>query len=148
MFQRTLVGRANRRGAAAVEMALVTPFFVMLVFAIIEFGRAMMVCNLVTNAAREGTRAAVLDGSTNAAVTQSVRTFLVGALGVSASDISVNITVTPAPGNPSTANIIASCLPRDSITVNVQVPYNRVALIPGKYLQGKQLVGQNTMRHE
>ncbi|WP_086013402.1 TadE/TadG family type IV pilus assembly protein [Schlesneria paludicola] len=148
MYQRTPVGGPNRRGAAAVEMALVTPFFVMLVFGIIEFGRAMMVCNLITNAAREGTRAAVLDGSTNAAVTQSVQTFLVGALGVSASDISVAIAVTPATGNPSPGNVIANCLPRDSITVTVQVPYNRVALIPGNYLQSKQLIGQNTMRHE
>src|SRR4051794_5418889 len=67
---------ALRRGAAAVEMALVTPLFLMMVFGIIEFGRGMMVSNLLVNTAREGTRAAVLNGSTNSSVTMTVQTFM------------------------------------------------------------------------
>ena len=38
------------RGAAAVEMALVMPIFVSVVMGIIEFGRGMMVGQIVTNA--------------------------------------------------------------------------------------------------
>ena len=139
-----------RRGAAMVEMALVLPLFLMLVLGIIEFGRAMMIANLVTNAAREGARMAVLDGSTNTAVSSAVVTFLQSAAGrgISSADISVTITVVAAAGNPDPANNVANATSRDLITVNVQLPFNKVALIPGDYLKGKQLMGQSAMRHE
>ena len=139
-----------RRGAAMVEMALVLPLFLMLVLGIIEFGRAMMVANLVTNAAREGARMAVLDGSTNTDVNNAVVTFLQSAIGqgISTADISVTITVTAAAGNPNPANNIANASSRDLITIKVQLPFNKVALIPGDYFNGKQLVGQSAMRHE
>lgn len=139
-----------RRGAVMVEMALVLPLFVMLVLGIIEFGRAMMIANLVTNAAREGARMAVLDGSSNSEVTNTIQTFLKSAVSnsLTAGDMSVTITVTPAPGNPNPANNIANASARDLVTVKVQVPFNKVALIPGKYLAGKQLTGQSAMRHE
>ena len=139
-----------RRGAAMVEMALVLPVFLMLVMGIIEFGRGMMVSNLVTNAAREGARMAVLDGSTNAEVQTAVRTFLQGAISSSltTSDIGITITVTPAPGNPNPANVLANTSPRDLIAVQVALPFNKVALIPGKYLAGRTLTGNSAMRHE
>ena len=139
-----------RRGAAMVEMALVLPVFLMLIMGIIEFGRAMMVSNLVTNAAREGARMAVLDGSSNTEVSAAVRTFLQGAISSSltTSDIGISITVTPAPGNPNPANNVGSASPRDLIAVQVSLPFNKVALIPGKYLAGKTLTGTSAMRHE
>ena len=139
-----------RRGAAMVEMALVLPVFLMLVLGIIEFGRGMMVANLVTNSAREGARMAVLDGSTNTEVTTAVQTFLVSAIGhgISSADITTTITVTAAAGNPNPANNVANAISRDLITVKVSLPFNKVALIPGKYLKGRQLAGQSAMRHE
>lgn len=141
---------SNRRGAAMVEMALVLPLFVMLVLGIIEFGRAMMIANLVTNAAREGARMAVLDGSTNADVTSTIRTFLRSAISssLSDSDMPVTITITAAPGNTNPANNLANANSRDLVTVRVQLPFNKVALVPGDYLGGKQLTGQSAMRHE
>ena len=66
----------NRRGAAIVEMALVLPIFFGVVLGIVEFGRAMMVSQMVTNAAREGTRLAIIDGSTNTTVETWVEEFL------------------------------------------------------------------------
>ncbi len=147
MYNRNLAS-LRRRGAAAVEMALITPVFLMLVFGIIEFGRGMMVSNMVTNAAREGARMAVLDGSTNADVTSAVQTFMNSALGLAPANVAVTITTTPATGNPDPVNVIANCQPRDLITVKVQVAFNNVALIPGNYMGGKQLVGQSSMRHE
>ena len=148
----TTIRRINhaRRGTAMVEMALVLPLFLMLILGIIEFGRAMMIANLVSNAAREGARMAVLDGSTNTEVNNAVETFLQSAIGsgVSAADIDVTITVTAAAGNPNPANNVANAISRDLITVKVQLPFNRVALIPGDYLAGKQLAGQSAMRHE
>ena len=78
---------------------MVLPIFVMIVLGIVEFGRAMMVGQMVTNAAREATRLAIVDGSSNTSVTTWVTTFLNESLGVNTSDVTVAITVDPAPGN-------------------------------------------------
>jgi Flp pilus assembly protein TadG len=50
----------RERGAAAVEMALILPVLLLLVGGIIDMGRAFMTQIVLTNAAREGTRAAVV----------------------------------------------------------------------------------------
>lgn len=131
-----------------VEMALVLPIFFMVVLGIIEFGRAMMVGNLVTNAAREGARLAILDGSTNGEVVSAVTEFLAQAVDIGAQNVTVTIETEPAPGNPDPGNNVANCQPRDLITVRVSVPFDQVAYIPGDYLNGRQLVGQSSMRHE
>lgn len=44
-------------GNAAVELALVLPFFLVLVMGIIEFGRVLYFKQVITNAARESSRA-------------------------------------------------------------------------------------------
>ena len=56
--------RKRRRGAAAVEFAVVAPVFFILIFGMIEFGRMVMVQQVITNASREGARLSVLDGTT------------------------------------------------------------------------------------
>lgn len=138
----------RRRGTAVVEMALVLPIFVAVVLGIIEFGRAMMVGQMVTNAARESTRLAIIDGSTNSSVTTWVKDFLQSSIGVASADVTVQITVEAAPGNPSPGNQIGSALPRDLVTVRVEVPFDKVSYIPGNYLNGKKLSAQSSMRHE
>lgn len=46
----------GQRGAAAVELALILPILVLLVFGIVEFGRAYHTQVTLTHAAREGAR--------------------------------------------------------------------------------------------
>jgi len=137
-----------RRGAAVVEMALVLPVFLLVVLGIIEFGRAMWVSNMVSNSAREGARMAILDGSSNAEVRQAVQDFLTTSLGVNAADITTTITITPATGNPNPNNECANATSRDLINITVALPFDKVSLIPGDYLDGKNLVGRSAMRHE
>ncbi len=55
-----MLGREADRGAAAVEFALVLPLLVLLVFGIIDFGRMLTTKITLTEAAREGARAAAL----------------------------------------------------------------------------------------
>jgi Flp pilus assembly protein TadG len=56
--------RATReRGAAAVELALVLPLLLLLVFGIIELGRSYNVRVQLTGAAREGARVLALGGT-------------------------------------------------------------------------------------
>ena len=48
---------ANRKGGQAlVEFALVVPLFLLLLFGMVEFGRAWMTKNIITGAAREAVR--------------------------------------------------------------------------------------------
>lgn len=48
--------RLRESGQALVEFALVLPFILVLLFALVDFGRAYYTWLLVTNAAREGAR--------------------------------------------------------------------------------------------
>ena len=50
----------NERGATLVEFAIGATVFVMSLFAVLEFGRALWVHNALTDAARRGARYAVL----------------------------------------------------------------------------------------
>lgn len=113
--------RINRRGAAAVEFALVAPLFFLLIFGMIEFGRMIMVQQVITNASREGARAAVLDGSTHSEVQQTIDDYL------SSASIS-GATVQIVPYEPSTAGY------GEPVTVTVQVPFSQVSWLPGPML--------------
>jgi Flp pilus assembly protein TadG len=54
----TLPARRGQRGQALVEMGMVVALFVALVMGTIEFGRAWMIANMITHAARDGARIA------------------------------------------------------------------------------------------
>jgi len=59
--------RANDRGAAMVELALILPILVLLLFGIFEFGRAYNAKITLTHATREGVRVLSLTGDADAA---------------------------------------------------------------------------------
>jgi len=66
----------DERGAALVEMALTLPLMLLVSAGIFEFGRAYQTWQVLTNAAREGARIAVLPGTTDANITNRVRTYI------------------------------------------------------------------------
>ncbi|MFO1019694.1 MAG: TadE/TadG family type IV pilus assembly protein [Planctomycetales bacterium] len=139
----------RRRGAAIVETAVVLPIFFLVVMGIIEFGRAFMVAQLVTNAARGGVRMAITGDATNATVTQEIQDFLKASGKINASDVKVSVTITPYPGNPVPAgNDVANCTSRDLINVKVEVPFNKVSFLPPTYLKSTVLNAQAAMRFE
>jgi len=135
---------APRRGAALVEFAIVFPVFILVILGIIEFGRAFMIGQLVTNAAREGARQAVLDGSSNSAVSSTVTSFMQGAGNVSPSDVTVTIAVSTA----AAANQLSAAKSGDLCTIRVSVPFSKVSYLTPSFLATTNLVGQSTMRHE
>jgi Flp pilus assembly protein TadG len=117
--------RTTRSGVAAVEFALVAPIFFLLVFGLIEFGRMMMVQQALTNAAREGTRVAILATTKDgAAVEARMRDYLESVLANAASG-DVRMTV---PGNLGTVTSGAT------LTVSVEVDYMDVSWVPIGYL--------------
>lgn len=139
---------SDRQGTAAVETALVLPVFIMLRFGMIEFGRGMMMSQIVVNASREGARIASVDGSTNQQVEDRVKDYLVDALNIQPGDVTVNITVDPGPGNPDPGDDVANAEPGDKCTVTALLPYNNVALWETGMLNGATLRGFSSMRHE
>jgi hypothetical protein len=89
---------ANRRGAVAVEFAIVAPILVAIVLGMIELGRAFEMQNLLEVAAREGARFASMDRdgmlepdeSANDKLIDDVKTFL-ASNGVPRDDINVTV---------------------------------------------------------
>ncbi len=128
--------RKHRRGAAAVEFAVVAPIFLLLVFGMIEYGRMVMVQQVITNASREGARRAVLDGTTNADVVTVVNDYL-----TAGSIAGANVTVTPT--NPQDAAF------GDPVTVSVDIGFSQVSWLPSPmYLGGRTLSATTVMRRE
>ena len=129
--------RTKRRGTSAVEFAIVAPLFFMMVFGMIEVGRMVMVQQIITNAAREGARVAVVDGATSTGVTTAVNNYLTGA-GISGA------TITTDPSDPNAASY------GDPITVTVQLPFSRVTWLPSPwFISGStQMVAKSVMRRE
>lgn len=70
------IRRFSRRAAAVVEMAVVAPLLVTILFGIIEYGWVFTIRQALTNAAREGARVAALPGSTDAEVQTRVNGYL------------------------------------------------------------------------
>lgn len=125
-----------RRGASAVEFAIVAPIFFMVVLGIIEFGRMSMVQQIITNAAREGARVGVLDGSTFASVDAKVQQYLSAAAIKGA-----KVSVTPNP--PSSAGF------DQPVTVSVAIPFDDVSWLPAPFFVKKTTLTANAvMRRE
>jgi Flp pilus assembly protein TadG len=129
--------RRNRRGAAVVEFAIVAPVFFLLVFGMIEYGRLVMVQQILTNASREGARQAVLDGATSTEVKSAVTTYLQNT-SITGSTVTLN------PTEPSTAGY------GEPVTVTVTIPFSKVSWLPQPmFLSGSYtLTASTVMRRE
>ena len=125
-----------RRGAAVVEFAAVAPVLFLLIFGMIEFGRMVMVQQVLTNASREGARVGILDGATNNEVTSVVNNYLSSA-NIKGAEISTD------PAN------IANAGAGDSVKVIVEVTFDKVTWLPAPiFLGGKGLTATTVMRRE
>ena len=102
------------KGAAVVELAVVLPLLLTLVFGIIEFGWVFMVRETLVNASREGCRVAILQGSTQQDVMNQVAASMAGP---GLTNYFVEIT-NSTPTNPNE-------------TVTVLIPYADVSLLGG-----------------
>lgn len=128
--------RRNRQGASAVEFAVVAPLFFLLVMGMIEYGRMVMVQQVITNASREGARRAVLDGATAAEVTTTVTNYM-----TSSRITGATITVTPNPPSSAAAG--------SPVTVAVSIPFSQVSWLPSPmYLGATTLSATTVMRRE
>lgn len=68
----------SQKGAALLETAITLPLVLLVCVGIFEFGRAYQTWQVLTNAAREGARAAIIIGTTDADVTLRARNYMQG----------------------------------------------------------------------
>jgi Flp pilus assembly protein TadG len=85
----------SERGAAAVEFAMVVPVLLFLLLGIVEFSKVMLVQSSLSAAAREGARAVTL-GGTVAGAQSAAQAASAGAVSLTAGQIVVSGTCTPA----------------------------------------------------
>jgi Flp pilus assembly protein TadG len=121
-----------------VEFAALAPFLFLVIFGIIEFGRAMMVAEVLNTAARSGCRVGVLTGSTNTDVNTAVTNSLTG-VPAQAPTILVN-------GNQAN---VSTAVTGDAVTVKVSMAYSKVSWLPlNTFLGNVTLSSTVVMRHE
>jgi Flp pilus assembly protein TadG len=68
--------RRSEAGTALIEAAITLPLLLLMSVGVFELGRAYQTWQVVTNAAREGARIAVLPSATTGAVQQRVRDYM------------------------------------------------------------------------
>jgi Flp pilus assembly protein TadG len=124
--------KRRKWAAAAVEMAIVTPILLTMLFGIIEYGWVFTVRQALVTAAREGARTAALPGSTVTEVETRISEYL-NPLGLStySSDVTVDDDGRPVG------------------TVALQIPYADVSLV-GCYFGNTDgnLIASCSMRKE
>jgi len=110
----------GQRGQALIETAMMLPLLLLVAVSIFEFGRAFQTWEVLTNAAREAARVAVLPNSTVAGAQDRARAYLdAGMLNGS----SATVTVTP-----TTISIGAATASAKQVTVNY--PFQFIVLQP------------------
>lgn len=95
----------GERGQSVIEFAFILPLLLILVFGITEMGRMLMRTNVLTQAAREGARAAAV-GVDSASVVSRVEGILTAA-GVDAADNPV-VDIAPPDAN-GMINVVVTC---------------------------------------
>jgi hypothetical protein len=112
-----------RRGATAVEFAFCAPILLTVVFGVIEFGRAVMIQNALTNAAKEGCRKATLATTRD---TNQVTAVVNRQMNIAAPQKQWDVTC-----NPSNLTSIAS---GSEISVDVALNYADISWVPRSLL--------------
>jgi Flp pilus assembly protein TadG len=97
----------SERGAELIEFALVFPILLMVVLGIVDFGFLFQRMEVVTNAAREGARIAVLPGYATADVQARVQNYVqTGGVPTTTTPVNptvlvTNVTIPTTPGGPT-----------------------------------------------
>lgn len=96
-----LPAHRSQRGLTSVELAIVLPVLLMIVFGMIEFGYAMWNYNTISYAVREGVRYAAVNSTDVNVVTNTKNTVISNGTGLSlvASDITISWSPDQTPGS-------------------------------------------------
>jgi Flp pilus assembly protein TadG len=108
----------SEKGVALVEAAITLPIILLISVGIFEFGRAYQTSQVLTNAAREGARLAVIDGSTDADVRARVNQYLINGGLTSLADGNIVLNRNTALTASSTASTVQVNYPFEFMVLN------------------------------
>ena len=120
----------NERGSALIEVALTLPLLLLVAVGIFEFGRAYQTWQVLTNAAREGARVAVLPNQPSGAAQTRVPTYLTSGQLPNAGTATVTVT-------PTTISIGGTTTPGSRVSGELPVLVHGAAA--GRQARGRQL---------
>ena len=154
--------RSSRFGTTAVETALVLPVFLMFVFGMVEFGRAVFVQHVLNGACRKAARMGSTEGNTTAMVKAKAIEVLASAVKATAVTVYVKDASSFDTASPSTSAAsleamsdieLSGVKPRQLFMVRAKVKYDDIAIVRnipiiGYFLKNVTLDGQAFMRHE
>jgi Flp pilus assembly protein TadG len=119
-MMRSVGSRSRReRGAAAVEFAIIFPLLFLVIAGLVDFGRFFFDQIQLTNAAREGARAAIVMASNNDVIARAA-----AATG-GVPSVTVSVAASCTSGSTSNASVV------------VQAPFNWLVLGPAMTIIGK-----------
>jgi TadE-like protein len=137
----------SERGAELIEFALVLPLLLFVIMGLVDFGFMFQRFEVVTNAAREGARMAVLSGYTDADVEARVRNYLTtGGVAATASNATVATTDFNIPSGG-----VGPAMPGKRVQVTYASPYLFLGPIAGWFggsFTSANLTGVAIMRKE
>jgi len=125
----------DQKGLALVELAISIFLLVLILFGVIEFGRAMYMRNTLNLAAREGARLAAVTPSP--VDTGKVVSYVESCIPFDQTGISVLVTSNPA-----------AFTSGSTVTVSVTLPFQPVVPLIITQLANINLTGQASMRYE
>ena len=109
--------RGDQSGQSMVEFAIVAMTFFILIFGLVDFGRAIFQYNLLASSAREGARAAIMQSNTDSDVID--RTVEASAGMLSPDDVTISGSRT------------CTAIPCPSVTITVQHTFSPVTPLIG-----------------
>jgi Flp pilus assembly protein TadG len=108
----------SEKGAALIEAAITVPVILLISVGIFEFGRAYQTWQVLTNAAREGARMAVITGTTDDAVRARVRSYMQAGSLPNHATATIGVTRNVALTGPDTGSSIAIDYPFQFMVLN------------------------------
>jgi Flp pilus assembly protein TadG len=148
---------SQRAGTSLVEFAFVFPVFMIFIFAMFEFGHALMIANMVTTIAKEAAHQGSFEGTSTADVLDSATTRLNAILPDGAGTVFIKDASTFELSDTDSSSVDAAALPnielsdaesRQLFLVHVEVDYQDVALITPFWIRNVTLRGSSVMRRE
>jgi hypothetical protein len=151
-------GSSSRRGTTAVEVAVVLPVFLLIVFAIIQLGHVSMVENLLQSGCRQAARLGATENVSTAQAEAEAAQIIGSGIRLEAVNIIVrDASVYDTAGEPPTTSEGFHALDEIELTdaetrqlflVRAEVMYNEVAPLSLPWMKNVRVVGHTVMRHE
>jgi Flp pilus assembly protein TadG len=140
---KTLIRRRSKQrlGATTVELAIMAPVFFLIVFAMFEFGRAVMVIQSLTDAARAGARKGALATTISTGDAESEAREFLGQTMTSSFDMNA-CTVSVSPGG------LRDLESGAKVTATVEVAFADVTWISPSFMKNVVLRGTSSMTKE